>query len=213
VEVDRPALLELGHLGIGDPDQPPQASLAQADLAGQGTLDSNGGAPPELRGQGVPQHLGVGVVAGRTQRLPEARVVGVVAMPAASPAAMRAAGALAVRMAGQDQPPLCSPVVDAAEARGGEGHEQPRMASHALGDALAALQPGGQQVVGVSPVDGCTRRAARLPPGAARLQHHPIRLPVGVVHGADLAGYLVGVLDPTGLAVGLVAVAFLFDLV
>ena len=35
MEVDGAAALELGHLGIGDPDQPPQPSLVYADLASQ----------------------------------------------------------------------------------------------------------------------------------------------------------------------------------
>jgi hypothetical protein len=56
------------------------------------------------------------------------------------------------------------------------------------GDALAALEPGREELVGISPVGGRKRRAARLPPGAARLQQHPIRLPLRVVDGADLAG-------------------------
>ncbi len=54
MEVDRPALLELGHLGIGDADQPPQAGLAYADLAGQGPVEGDGCPAPQLRGQGVP---------------------------------------------------------------------------------------------------------------------------------------------------------------
>jgi hypothetical protein len=99
VEVDRAPLLELGHLGIGDPDQPPQPGLAHADVAGQGTLDGDDGPPPEPRGQGIPQHLRLGVIAGRTQGLAQARVVGVVAAPAASPLAMRAASAPPVRVA------------------------------------------------------------------------------------------------------------------
>jgi hypothetical protein len=142
MEVDRAPTLVLGHLGIGDPDQPTQPGLVQADQAAQGTLDGDGGPPPQLRGQGVPEHLRLGVVAGRTQWLPQPRVIHVMAMPAASPLAVRAAGTLAVRMAGQDQPPLGLARVDPAEAGGGEGDEQPRMGGHRLGDALAALQAG-----------------------------------------------------------------------
>jgi hypothetical protein len=116
MEVDRAPTLVLGHLGIGDPDQPTQPGLVQADQAAQGTLDGDGGPPPQLRGQGVPEHLRLGVVAGRTQWLPQPRVIHVMAMPAASPLAVRAAGTLAVRMAGQDQPPLGLARVDPAEA-------------------------------------------------------------------------------------------------
>ena len=127
MEVDRPAPLELGHLGIGDPDQPAQLALLEADQAAQGTLDGDGGPPPQLGGQGVPQHLRLGVVAGRAERLAQPRVVLVVAVPAASPGAVRAAGTLPVGVAGQHQPPLRLAGVDPAEAGGGEGHEQPRM--------------------------------------------------------------------------------------
>ena len=127
MEVDRPAPLELGHLGIGDPDQPPQLALLEADQPAQGTLDGDGGPPPQLGRERVPQHLGLGVVAGRAERLPQPRVVLVVAVPAAIPQAVGAAGTLPVGVTGQHQPPLGLAGVDPAEAGGGEGHEQPRM--------------------------------------------------------------------------------------
>ena len=94
MEVDRPTPLELGHLGVGDPDQPPQPSLAHADLAGKDPVQGDGGPPPQLRSQGVPQHLPLGVVAAGAQRLPKPRVVLVMAVPAAGPEAMGAAGTL-----------------------------------------------------------------------------------------------------------------------
>jgi hypothetical protein len=129
------------------------------------------------------------------------------AMPAAIPGAVRAASALPVGVAGQHQPPLGLAGVDPAEAGGGEGHEQPRMLADRLGDALAALQPSGEQLVGIGPVGGRTRGTFGLQAGAARLQQHPVRLPLGVVNGADLAGRLVGLLDVAGQADGVVAVA------
>ena len=124
---------------------------------------------------------------------------------------MGAAGTLAVRVAGQYQPPLGLAGVDPAEAGGGEGHEQPEMDGHRVGDALAAFQAGGEELVGVGPVGGRTGWAAGLAAGAARLQQHPVRLPLGVVDGADLAGGPVGVLDPAGQADRVVAVAGLGD--
>jgi hypothetical protein len=211
VEVDRPAPLELGHLGIGDPNQPPQFGLAHADLAGQGTLDGDGGPAPQFRGQGVPQHLGLGVIARGAQRLPQPWVVLVVAVPAASPLAVGASGALPVGVTRQHQPALRPAAVDVAEAGGGEGHEQPRMAADRLGHALAALEASGQELVGVRPVGGRTRRAAGLAAGAAGLQQHPIRLAVAVVDGADLARLAVGVLDSAGQADRVMAVAGLSD--
>jgi hypothetical protein len=133
------------------------------------------------------------------------------AMPAASPQTMRAAGTLPVRAAGQHQPPLRLPRVDSAEAGGGEGDEQARMGGHRLGDALAALEPRGEELVGVGAVGGRTRWAAGLAAGAARLQEHPVRLPVGVVDGADLAALAVGLVDAAGQADRVVAVAGLGD--
>jgi hypothetical protein len=211
VEVDGAPALELGHLGIGDPHQPAQLALLEADQPTQGTVDGDGGPPPQLGRQGVPEHLRLGVVAGRAERLPQAWVVGVMAMPAASPGAVRAAGTLSVRVTRQDEAALSLAGVDPAEARGGEGDEQPRMPSYALGDALAALEPGGEELVGIGSVGGRTGRAAGLSAGAARLQQHPVRLPVGVVDLPDLARGPVGVLDPTGEADGVVAVAGLSD--
>jgi hypothetical protein len=161
VEVNRPAPLELGHLRIRHADHPPQPSLVQADLTGQGALEGDGRPPPELGGKRIPQHLRRGVIAGRAERLPQPWIVLVVAMPAAIPCAMRAASALPVGMAGQHQAALGLAGVDPAEAGRGEGHEQPRMLVDRLGDALAALQPGGQQLVGIGPVGGRTRRAPR----------------------------------------------------
>src|SRR4029450_9604110 len=94
---------------------------------------------------------------------------------------MRAASALPVWVAGQHQPPLGLPAVDAAEAGGGEGHEQPRMLADAVGDARATLEASGQKLVGIGPVGSRARRTPGLPPGAARLEQHPIRLPLRVV--------------------------------
>src|SRR5213078_5413002 len=76
---------------------------------------------------------------------------------------------------------------------------------------FATLESGGQELVGVGPVGGRTRWAARLPAGAARLQQHPVRLPPAVIDLPDLAGCLIGVLDPAGQADRVVAVAGLGD--
>jgi hypothetical protein len=59
------------------------------------------------------------------------------AVPAAIAEAVRAAGTLAVRVAGQHEASLGFAGVDSAEARGGEGDEQPRMPRDRLRHALA----------------------------------------------------------------------------
>jgi hypothetical protein len=79
------------------------------------------------------------------------------------------------------------------------------------GTLLPPLSPAGQELVGVGPVGGRTGGAARLPPGAARLEQHPIGLPVGVVDSADLAALPVGLPDAAGEADRVVAVAGLGD--
>jgi hypothetical protein len=68
--VDGTAALELGHLGVGNPHQPPQLGLVQAHKPAEGTLDGDGGPSPQLRGEGVPQHLRLAVVAAWAERLP-----------------------------------------------------------------------------------------------------------------------------------------------
>ena len=151
--------------------------------------------------------LRLGVVAGGAERLPQPGILLVVAVPAASPVAVGAVGALPVGVAGQDKAPLGLAGVHPAEGGCGEGHEQPRMGGHRLGDTLTALQPSGQELVGVGPVGGRTRRAPGLPAGAAGLQQHPVRLPLRVIDLPDLAGSPVGLLDPAGQADRVMAVA------
>jgi hypothetical protein len=211
VEVDGAAPLELGHLGIGDADQPAQLALLEADQPAKSPVDDDGGPPPQLGRQGVPQHLRLRVIAGRAERLAQPRVVLVMAVPAAIPEVVGAAGALPIGMAGQYQAAPGLAGVDPAEGWGGEGHEQPGVPCHRLGDSLAPLEPGGEELVGVGPVGGRTRRAPGLSAGAARLEQHPVRLPLAVVDLPDLARLAVGVLDPSSEADRVMAVAGLGD--
>jgi hypothetical protein len=69
------------------------------------------------------------------------------------------------------------------------------MGGHRLRDALAAAQPGRQELEGVALVGRRAGGADRGPPVAAALEEGGVRLPVGVIDGADLAGGGVGVLD------------------
>src|SRR5687768_9829300 len=133
------------------------------------------------------------------------------AVPAAIPQAMWAPVPLTVRVTGQHQAPLGLAGVDPAEAGRSKGHEQPRMLTDRLGDALATLEPSGEELVGVGAVGGRARGAAGVAAGATRLEEHPIRLPLRVVDLPDFAGLPVGVLHPTGQADRVMAVAGLGD--
>src|SRR4029450_8464586 len=105
-----------------------------------------------------------------TRALPPPRLALVVALPAPRPPAMRTGRALPVGMAGIHQPPLGLAGVDSAERWRGEGHEQPRMHRHRLGDTLAASQPSGQELEAVALVGRRARGAPRRPPVAACLE-------------------------------------------
>ena len=87
------------------------------------------------------------------------------------------------------------PGVDRAEGRGGEGGEHDRVPGHGLGDALAAGQPGADQVEGVAPVGLSAAGAGGGPPVAARLVDHLVGQVVGADRAGDLAGRGVDVAD------------------
>jgi hypothetical protein len=118
------------------------------------------------------------------------------ALPAVESSAVWTPLALPIGMTGEHQQPLGLAGVDPAEGGGGEGHEQPWMASHPLRDTLAAAQPGRQELELVTLVGRRAGGAHRDPAVAARLEQGGVRLPVGVIDGTDLAGLRVGVLDP-----------------
>jgi hypothetical protein len=121
-----------------------------------------------------------------------------------------AVGAALVPVAGSAGAPLAAPLqagVDRAEAGGGEGNEQAGMRPDRGGDSLAAFQAGSHQLVGVGPVGGGARRAARLAPVAAGREQHGVGLVGGVVDLADLAGRSVDVHGAAGQADRVGAVA------
>jgi hypothetical protein len=115
--------------------------------------------------------------------------------PTAAVAAVPAASASPGGPAALNPAAADSAGVDGTEAGGGEGDEQPRMASDRLGDALAAGQAHLKELVGVGPVHLGAGWAAGRPAGAARLQQQPIRLPGRVEDGAGLPGGGVDVVD------------------
>jgi hypothetical protein len=81
------------------------------------------------------------------------------------------------------------------------------MAGHGIGNALAARQPGPDELEGVGAVDAGPRLAARRPAGAARLQQHPVRLASLSKKAAGLPGGRVDLVDPAVQAHRLLAAA------
>jgi hypothetical protein len=207
VEVDGAACLVLGDLDEGDPDGSVQRRRGDPGRGRQRPTQGDGGAAPEFGRERVPQDQALGVEAVEAQRRTQGGIVGAVPNPAAGRAAMRAA---LVAVAGPTRASLAAALsagVDRAEAGGGEGDEQPRVGADGGGDSLAAVQTGPHQLVGVGPVSGGTRGAARLAPVAAGSQEHRVGLVGGVVDLADLAGGPVDVHGATGQADRVGAVA------
>jgi hypothetical protein len=85
---------------------------------------------------------------------------------AAQPVAVRAGRGSPARMASQYPAVFLAVGVDRAEGGCGEGNEDTRVGGDGVGDALAAAQPGSDELVGIGAVDLGARRAAR---GAAGL--------------------------------------------
>src|SRR5215218_6292912 len=172
-----------------------EAGGAAAVGGGVQAQDGDGGSAPQLWGQSIPDHLRVAVIAAGAQRLTEPGIGLVVAVPAAGRLTMRAALTLPVGIAGVDQPTLSLAGVDLAEAGGGEGDEQPRMAGHGVGDALAAFQPSGKELIAVGLVGRRAGRAHRGPTVAAGLQEGGVGLPVSRIQSAALLGRRIDLID------------------
>ena len=85
--------------------------------------------------------------------------------------------------------------MDRAEGRGGEGGEYERVPGHGLGDALAAGQPGADQVEGVAAVGFGAAGAGGGAAVAAGLVDHVVGQVVGADRAGDLSGRGVDVAD------------------
>ena len=192
VEVDQAAALELGHLGVGQLD-PHAVGLGELVEA---AADADDGAAPQLGGVGVPHDRGRVVVAVGAQRLAEAGVVVFVPLPAGDPPPVRAVAGFAPGAAAGDLAARGDDAgVDRAEGGGGEGGEHARVDGDRLGDALAACQPGADELVGVGPVGFGARRADRGAAVPARDVDRLVRQVLGVQVAEDLAGGGVDVAD------------------
>ena len=159
VEVDRAAGLVFGGFAVRDPDRVHQAVGAVAagnadrgDAAAAGELaeaafDGLLGAPPQLAGLVVPDHVGGVVVAVRAQRLAEFGVLAAVPGEAGGGAAVGAGGGIAAGVAGAGAAGAAGLVgagvladragVDRAERRGSQGDEDGGVGGHGRGDASA----------------------------------------------------------------------------
>lgn len=138
VKMDDPAALVLDDLGEAHPDMGGQSGGGDAGGSGEAAAGGDGGAPPQLAGQGVPDHGGAVVETVRADRRAHLGVVRVVDEVAGPGLAVGAdTGGLGPARAGL----ACRGVaggVNRAEAGGGERGEHGGVVGDRLGDALAA---------------------------------------------------------------------------
>jgi len=209
VEVDSAACLVLGGLAVRDPDRRESfggPAVAEAHReADEVAFDVLFGAAPQFAGGSVPDGVGVVVVAVRAQRLAEPGVIGGVAAEAGQGAAVRAGAGVAPSMAGLGLAAAVvlaragvaadGPGVDGAEGGGGEGGEHDGVGGDGSGDALAAGQPGAQELERVAAVGFGAAGVGDGAAVAARLVDEPVGQVVGVNRGGDLAGCRVDAAD------------------
>ena len=170
MEVDDAACLVLGDLDEPDADLAVQRLLGDPGQPGQVAGQVGDEPAPQVGRVGVEQHRGFVVVAVAAHRLAEPGVGLDVPGRAGDVAAVRAAAGLGVAAgaAGQDGLAAHPAGVDRAERRRGEGGEHARVRGDRLGDALAAGEPGADELAGVALVDGRAGRADGLAAVAAR---------------------------------------------
>ena len=103
---------------------------------------------------------------------------------------MRAAASLGVAAGAAGQHGLAAhpPGVDRAERRCGESGEHARVRGDRIGNALAACEPGADELAGVALVDGRAGWADRLAAAAARDVQHSPGLVGRVVERGEFAG-------------------------
>ena len=206
VEVDCAAGLVFGGLAVRDADlavcaQAAVPAAALVEVAFDGLL----GAPPQFAGVVVPHHVGGVVVAVRAQRLAELGVVAAVPGEAGGGAAVLAGDGIAAGVAGLRLAGAAGLVgagvladragVDGAEGRGGEGDEHGGVGGDGGGDALAADEPGADELVGVAAVGLGAAGAGGGAAVAARLVDHPVRHADRGDGAQELAGGGVDVAD------------------
>ena len=160
VEVNHAAALVFGNLGVGDPHLGGEGLASEPGVAGQSPAQGDREPAPQFGSAGVEQDRPGVVVAVRAQRLAEPAVVPGVLLSARQTDAVRAGPVIPPRAAGQDPAVFLAARVDRAERRCGEGDEDARVVGDGGGDALAACEPGADELVGVGAVDLGAGRAA-----------------------------------------------------
>nr|WP_246090102.1 hypothetical protein [Nonomuraea deserti] len=212
MEVDDAAPLVLGDLGEGDRRLPAQRLDRQPVEPRETTAQRQREAPPQLGADGVEQHRALVVVAVRAQRLAEPLIVGAVPVGAGHDPPVRADLGVAASVAGQYLAVPLPPRVDRSKRRRGKSHEQAWVSADRFRHALAADQPGPDELVRVGSVDLGAGRAAGDPPGFARHAKDAVGFGSGGVAVQESAGGAVVVVDFAVQVDGLAAAAGALDL-
>jgi hypothetical protein len=195
VEVDNPATLVFGDLGVGDPELGGECLIGEPGQTGKGSPEGDGEAAPQVGGAGVEQDRASVVIAVRAQRLAKPGVVRAVLLGAGHPAAVWAGLGLASGLTSQGSAVFIAARVDGAEGGRGERGKHAWMAGHGGGDALAAGQPGADQLVGIGAVDLGAGRTAGGAAGLAGDGQDPAGLVSSGVAVDQFAGGAVDVID------------------
>jgi hypothetical protein len=180
VEVHQPALVILARLGVGEAHLLAQRSLRDPQQAGDRAWQVDRRPAPQLADCVVPGHRAWVVETLRADWLPQTVVTLVVDVAAGHPNPVRTDDCIPPRAAAQ-RPPIrgLTARVHRPERRRGQCDEHGRVLHHAVGYALAAPQPGGDQVVGVLAVALSTRRTNSFAAVGACLAQNPVGLVAG----------------------------------
>ena len=174
VEVDSPAALVLGDLGVLDGRDLIQPGGRDPEGLGDQPAQGDGEPSPQVRRPPLPDDVGGVVVAVPAQRLPQRRVVVAVLRVAGSRPAMRAGRRAAV--IGWQRRPWSRRPCTMPERRRSHGGEHQRVLRHRLRDGLAAGDAGADQVEHVRRIHARAGRARARPTVPAADVRDPERL-------------------------------------
>jgi hypothetical protein len=175
MEVHHPARLKLRDLHILDPHQPPDFGSRHAAERGKTVIQRVGRALPQLRGQGVEQHMLCVVIAVRTQRRADRLVPRLMPRSAEQRLAMRTHPPSPPRTAPVTRIILRANAVHRTERGSGQRDKHQRIVRHRLRNALAAGHPAARHLIRIAPIQPRARSAPRRTPVAAPDRHRPER--------------------------------------